>query len=75
MPLVFLGIAATPVEVLGCRTRGFIALFIALISGVGALGTAIMGTKGRRRGDKDAFGWVVSSFILVLPVIALIILA
>ncbi len=73
--LAFFIVATTPVEVLGCRTRGFIALFIALMSGLGAMGTAIMGAKGRMRGDTDAIWWVVSSLILALPVIALLIMA
>jgi hypothetical protein len=68
-------IAAIPVEVLGCRTRGLIALLIALFSGLAALGAAIIGLKGRMRGDIYSIWWVASSLILTLPVIALIILA
>ena len=71
----FFIIATTPVEVLGCRTRGLIALLIALMSGLAALGTAIVGAKGRIRGDADADWWVASSIILIIPVIALIIMA
>ena len=75
MPVAFFIIATTPVEVLGCRTRGLIALLIAFISALGALGTAIMGAKGRIRGDAYAIWWVASSIILVIPVIAFIIMA
>jgi len=75
MPAVFFGIATMPVEVLGCRTRGIIALLIALMGGLAALGTAIMGAKGRMRGDTQAIWWVASSIILAIPVVALIILA
>jgi hypothetical protein len=75
MPAVFFVIASTPVEVLGCRTRGLIALLIALFSGLAALGAAIVGAKGRIQGDVHAIWWVASSLILTLPVIALIILA
>jgi hypothetical protein len=75
MPAVFFVIASIPVEVLGCRTRGLIALLIALFSGLAALGAAIMGVKGRMRGDVYAIWWVATSLILTLPVIALIILA
>jgi hypothetical protein len=75
MAVVFFVIATTPVEVLGCRTRGLIALLIALVSGLAALGSAIVGTKGRIRGDAEAIWWVASSIILIIPVIALIIMA
>ena len=75
MPAVFSVIASMPVEVLGCRTRGLIALLIALVSGLAALGAAIIGAKGRMRGDVYAIWWLATSFILTIPVIALIILA
>jgi hypothetical protein len=75
MPVAFFIIATTPVDVLGCRTRGLMALLIALISGVAALGTAVMGAKGRMQGNTSAIWWVASSFILVIPVIGLIIMA
>jgi len=75
MPAVFFAIALTPVEVLGCRTRGLIALLIALFSGLAALGAATIGVKGRIRGDIYSIWWVASSMILTSPVIALIILA
>ncbi len=75
MPAVFFVIASIPVDVLGCRTRGLIALLIALLSGLAALGAAIIAAKGRTRGDTYAIWWVASSLILTLPVIALIILA
>jgi hypothetical protein len=75
MPVVFFVIASMPVEVLGCRTRGLTALLIALFSGLVALGAAIIGAKGRIRGDIYTIWWVASSLILTLPVIALIIMA
>jgi hypothetical protein len=75
MLAVFFVIASIPVEVLGCRTRGLIALLIALLSGLAALGAAIIAAKGRIRGDIYTIWWVASSLILTLPVIALIILA
>jgi len=75
MPALFFRIATIPVEVLGCRTKGLIALSIAFISGLAALGTAFVSAKGRKRGDPSAIWWVGSSIILALPVIALLILA
>lgn len=75
MPAIFFLIAATPVETLGCFTRGLLALLVALASGLAALGTAVMSATGQRRGDVYAPWWVVSTLILVIPVIALLILA
>jgi hypothetical protein len=75
MPVLFFAVALTPVELLGCLVRGLIALLIALISGVAALVAAIVGAKGRVRHDRNNIWWVLSSLILVIPVIAMIILA
>jgi len=75
MPVLFFVVASTPVEVLGCLVRGLIALLIAFVSGLGALGAAIVGAKGRVRHDRNRIWWVISTLILVIPVIAMIILA
>ena len=75
MPVLFFWVASTPVEVLGCLVRGLIALLIALISGLAALVAAIMGAKGRVRHDRNRIWWVVSTLILVIPVVAMILLA
>ncbi len=75
MPALFFVVASTPVEVLGCLVRGLIALLIAFISGLAALGAAIIGTKGRVRHDQNAIWWVTSTLILVIPVIAMIVMA
>jgi len=73
--IAFFVVALMPVEVLGCFMRGLIALLIALVSGLAALGAAIIGARGRVRGDKNAIWWVTSTLILVIPVIAMIIMA
>lgn len=75
MSLAFFIIATTPVEVFGCRTRGLLALLIAFASGLGALGAAIAGLRGRMRGQVNALWWAVSSLILAIPVVALLLLA
>jgi hypothetical protein len=75
LPAIFFAIAATPVDVLGCLTRGLLALTVASVSGLGALGTALMSVKCRNRRDAYAPWWAVSAAILIVPVIALIILA
>ncbi len=75
MPALFLAVASTPVEVLGCRLRGLLALLIAFISGLAALGATIVGAKGRVRHDQNTIWWVTSTLILVIPVIAMIVMA
>ena len=75
MTALFFAVALTPVEVLGCFLRGLIAMLIALISGLAALVAVTIGAKGRVRHDKNSIWWVLSTLILVIPVIALIILA
>ena len=47
MPVLFFAVALSPVDLLGCRTRGLIALSIALISGLAGLGAAVRALKGR----------------------------
>ncbi len=74
-PAAFFLVATTPVEVLGCFMRGLMALLIALLSGLAALGTAMAGAKGRMRNDAKAAWWIASSMILTIPVIALILMA
>lgn len=75
LPLAFLAVAATPVEVLGCRNRGLLALLIAFISVLAGLGAAVRAVKGRRRGEVDVDRWVVSALILAIAPVALIFLA
>jgi hypothetical protein len=75
LTIIFFVNAFTPVYVLGCLNRGFVALSIALISGIASLYAAIIGLKGRVRRDANAGWWMVSSLILLIPVVALIILA
>jgi len=83
MPVLFFVVASTPVEVLGCLVRGLIALLIALMSGLAALGAAVIGVKGgvkggakgRVRHDRNRMWWVVSTLILVIPVIAMLLMA
>ncbi len=75
MPILFFATASTPVEVLGCRTRGLIAVAIALVSGLAALGTAMMGARGRMKGTEGSIWWLGSTLILAIPAVALLILA
>jgi len=74
-PLLFFAVAATPVEVLGCRTRGLLAFAIALVSVLAGLAAAIMAIKGRLRGDSHTHWWIGSALILAIPAVSILILA
>lgn len=74
-PLLFFALAATPVELLGCRNRGLLALAIAFISLLGALYAAARSAGCRARRDPQGTWWLYSSLILAVPPVALIFLA
>ena len=73
--LMFFTVAFSPIEVLGCRNRGLLALAISFISGLLALGAAFMGIKGRTQNNSGSYWWVISALILAIPVIGMILLA
>lgn len=74
-PLLFFGVASAPAEVLGCRTRGLLAIVIAFSSVLAGLGAAIKAARGRMRGERHSHWWAVSAVILAIPAVSLIILA
>jgi heme O synthase-like polyprenyltransferase len=75
MTMFFFAVALSPINMLGCRTRGLLAFAIALVSGFAALFTAFRALKVRLRGDGDSQWWVISTLILTIPVVAMIIMA
>ena len=75
MLLLFFAVALSPVNLLGCRTRGLLALVIALACGIAALFAAIKALKGRLKGDADSQWWMITTLILTIPVVAMIIMA
>jgi len=72
MSVLFFGVALSPVNLLGCRTRGLLALAIALACGLAALFTGFKALKGRLRGNADSHWWIISTLILTIPVAAMI---
>ncbi len=74
-PILFFAVAATPVHVLGCRTRGLLSVTIALISVLAGLAAAIRAIKGRLQGDPQARWWIGSALILAIPTVGVLILA
>lgn len=75
VPIFFFAVASMPVEVLGCRNRGLLAVMIALAGALAALGAMIIGTKGRIRRDPQAHWWVISALVLAIPAIAVLFIA
>jgi hypothetical protein len=75
MSAAFFAVATSPIGLLGCRNRGLLALLLAFACGLLSLADAVRFAKGRLRGDKAALWWLASSLILVIPVIAMIIMA
>lgn len=75
MSMVFFAVAFTPVSVLGCRTRGLLAVSIALVSGLTGIGTGVIGLMKRIRGDAEATWWMVTTALLTIPVIGMILMA
>jgi len=74
-PLLFLVVATTPVDVLGCATRGLVAVAIAFLSVLAELVSAFVGVRGRMRGNPDANWWATSALILAIPAVLLILFA
>ncbi len=68
-------VAAIPVETIGCRNRGLIGFFLALISGLASLTAVMVAFRGRLRKNERANWWLLTALILLAPVVALIILA
>jgi len=75
LPVAFFLIVAMPIEPIGCRIRGVAAISVALCSGLAALGTALIALKGRWRGESGTGWWVISTMVLILPVVAMVHLA
>ncbi len=72
---LFLSTVAMPVEVIGCRNRGLIAVTIALVGALFAVGAVIKGLMGRIRRDPNAAWWITSALILMIPALVVVILA
>ena len=75
LPIAFFAVAATPVEVLGCRNRGLLALLIAFVSVLAGIWAAVRAVQGRRRGEAEVSRWVATALILAIPPVALLFLA
>ncbi len=63
---------ATPVEALGCRNRGLIAVSIALVTVLMALCSVIVALFLRIREDPSSLWWIGTTFVLTIPAVLLI---
>jgi len=70
VPLSFLAIASTPVEVFGCAMRGLIAVLIALIGPIIGIVFAILGMK---KSIEEKLWLLLTIFILSVPAFYLVI--
>jgi hypothetical protein len=75
MPALFFAVALSPVDLLGCKTRGLIALSIAFVSGLAGLGAAVMAMKGRTRREAGSEKWIFTALIFTIPVVAMLVMA
>jgi hypothetical protein len=75
MPALFFTVAAIPVEMVGCRMRGLLALSVAFVSMLSGVAAAVMTVRGRVKGDPRSTWWVVTALILAVPGVALLVLA
>lgn len=66
-PLGVVALSFTPVSVIGCRTRGWLALAIVLVALIVGIGMGIRGLYARRRGRPISGWWIAAMCILVLP--------
>lgn len=75
VPMSFFMVGFSPVELLGCRNRGLLALAIAFISVIAGLYTAIRAGNLRRHNNPQGQWWLATALILAIAPIALLFLA
>jgi type IV secretory pathway protease TraF len=72
-PATLICLYFTPKTVFGCANRGYLALATVLLSMIAAVPTAMMGVVAKRRGANDeANGWLLTTLILVSPLVLLV---
>lgn len=65
--------AAMPVTVLGCANRGWVALSLALLSLLAAIYTVVIALRTRK--SPESVWWIISTLLLMVPALALLVLA
>ncbi len=69
---LFFADAAIPVELVGCRNRGLIAVFIGISAGIMGVFSAIKALGYRVHGKTNSYLWVVRSLIFAIPAIFIV---
>lgn len=70
---LFIGVILTPVEAIGCRNRGLLALTLILVGLIAALVLVVRGLRRRlRNGPGPQADEVVAVLLLMLPAIYLL---
>lgn len=68
-PAAVVGLYFTPVLLFGCVNRGLMALAVVLISAVAAFVTIGIGFRAKAQNDPSSSWWLLSTLILVLPLV------
>ena len=72
-PALLITLYFTPKTVFGCANRGYMALAVMLLAMVAAVPAARKGAAAKRRGANDeANWWLVTTLILVSPLVLLV---
>jgi hypothetical protein len=72
-PATLICLYFTPKTVFGCANRGYMALAAVFLAMVAAVPTAMKGAAAKRRGANDeANWWLVSTLILLSPMVLLV---
>ena len=72
-PAALIWLYFTPKTVFGCANRGYMALALVSLALVGAIATAMKGVTAKKRGEGEAANWwIVTTLILVSPLVLLI---
>lgn len=61
------GLYFTPLTVIGCATRGLLALTVVLLSAGGAFAAIGLSLGARRRNDASSDWWIATAAILTVP--------
>ena len=75
VPALFFRVASTPVEVLGCRNRGLLAVAITFVGLAGAAAAVHRVHVERRAGGGNILWWTATALILLVPAVGLLVLA
>ena len=72
-PAALICLYFTPKTVFGCANRGYLALAVVLLSMIAAVPTSMKGATAKRRGaNEEANWWLVTTLILVSPLVLLV---